>query len=521
MEQSAKMPPDASPPAVEMRAIVKTYGATRANDGADFLLRANTIHALVGENGAGKSTLMRILGGLERSDSGEIRIAGRVERIGSPLAARRLGLAIVPQQLSLIEPFTIEENLSLAGVLGRRRPGSRASHEEARRLAARYGFDLDSRRCVADLAWGERLRVELLKALGRQPRVLILDEPTAILAPAELEALFALMRRLRGEGIGIVFISHSLPEVMAAADDATVLRQGRRAGGGPVADLSEAQIARMMIGREPPSAPRAERRFGVLSRDPILELRNVSIPKPRAVGIAGASLEIRAGEIVGVAGVDGNGQEALVEGLFGIRKISRGEIVLHGRAIERLSPRARLARGLATLPPDRARGGLALAMTLGENLALSHTRRPGFALMGWLNPRDTHIDSCWQVGQSPHPNPGQTTRPAGRCRGYADINHGSCEATHPGSHQGSGSPEHRTTPALPDRSPRACFTDDIGHHGDRMPSRSPPGASLNLGPNVVVREPRCSQITSMSNTSVSTSNCSSGDEPLVACLANR
>ncbi len=416
MEQSAKMPPDASPPAVEMRAIVKTYGATRANDGADFLLRANTIHALVGENGAGKSTLMRILGGLERSDSGEIRIAGRVERIGSPLAARRLGLAIVPQQLSLIEPFTIEENLSLAGVLGRRRPGSRASHEEARRLAARYGFDLDSRRCVADLAWGERLRVELLKALGRQPRVLILDEPTAILAPAELEALFALMRRLRGEGIGIVFISHSLPEVMAAADDATVLRQGRRAGGGPVADLSEAQIARMMIGREPPSAPRAERRFGVLSRDPILELRNVSIPKPRAVGIAGASLEIRAGEIVGVAGVDGNGQEALVEGLFGIRKISRGEIVLHGRAIERLSPRARLARGLATLPPDRARGGLALAMTLGENLALSHTRRPGFALMGWLNPRaiERHVRGCIEAFGIQPPRP---ALPAGALSG--------------------------------------------------------------------------------------------------------
>jgi len=372
------------PPAAEMRRIVKAYGPVRANDGVDWTLRAATIHALVGENGAGKTTLMRILAGLVRPDSGHIRIDGRPAPIRTPLEALGLGIGMVQQRPALVEAFTVAENVALAGGPGVDRPGSRRADEALRRLAEKHGFELDPHRRIADLTMGQRLRVEILKALAREPRILILDEPTSALAPPEVDSLFGSMRRLRDEGRSIVFITHRLPEVRAVADELTILRQGKVVGQGPAERFSEAQIARLMIGREPPPPRRA---LGKPRAGPaVLEIHGLCTAGGAGTGLDEFGLSIGAGEIVGLAGVDGNGQEDLVACLAGLRRAERGSIRLDGVEVVRASARKRLARGLATIPPDRSHGGLALAMTLGENLLLSHQRRRGFSVWGWVRP---------------------------------------------------------------------------------------------------------------------------------------
>ncbi|MCX7014562.1 MAG: ABC transporter ATP-binding protein [Candidatus Sumerlaeota bacterium] len=390
-------------PIVEMRRMVKAYGAARANDEIDWSLGRGTIHALVGENGAGKTTLMRILAGLTAPDSGEIRVDGRPVRLRTPADASRLGIAMVPQRLALVEAFTVAENVALSAGAAVGRPGTRRAVEAARRAIDAYAFDLDPQARASALSLAQRLRVEVLKALIREPRILILDEPTSALAPPEVEGLFAILRRLRAGGRSIVFITHRLPEVMAIADDLTVLRHGRVAGGGPLTGFREDDIARLMIGRELPrrsgvgfpacafSRPgfetaQAGKPMPLKASQPVLEIEDL-----RSAGASGSplrdfTLAIHAGEIVGLAGVDGNGQEALVECLAGIRRPTRGAFRLDGVDVTRDSPRTRVARGLAILPPDRSRGGLALGMTLGENLLLSHQRRRGFAIFGWLRP---------------------------------------------------------------------------------------------------------------------------------------
>ncbi|MEX0675180.1 MAG: ABC transporter ATP-binding protein [Gaiellaceae bacterium] len=321
-----------------MRGIVKRFGDTVANDGVDFTLRPGTIHALLGENGAGKTTLMRVLYGLAAPDAGEILVEGAPAEIRAPKDAIRHGIGMVTQHFSLVEPMTVAENVMLG-----HEGGFRLDYEGARRLVAesseRVGIDVHPQVRVGALSVGERQRVEIVKALSRDARVLILDEPTAVLVPQQVELLFEALRRLREQGLAVVFISHKLREVMAISDEVTVLRRGQVAGTAAIGDVDERELARMMIGR--PTAAIQRQRPSAPSADSDSQQRDESVSVLRVEGleaedsrglpaVKGVSFEVRAGEILGVAGVSGNGQTELAEVLSGLRDATSGTVHTDG-----------------------------------------------------------------------------------------------------------------------------------------------------------------------------------------------
>ena len=310
-----------------MRGIVKRFGDTVANDGVDFSLRPGTIHALLGENGAGKTTLMRILYGLAAPDAGEVLVGGQRAEIRAPKDAIRLGIGMVTQHFSLVEPMTVAENVMLG-----HEGGFRLDYDGARRLVAesaeRVGIEVHPQASVGALSVGERQRVEIVKALSRDARVLILDEPTAVLVPQQVELLFEALRRLREQGLGIVFISHKLREVMAISDEVTVLRRGRVAGTAAIADVDERELARMMIGRLAGGVRREE---PARAGEPVLEVDGLEAQDARGLpAVKGVSFAVRAGEILGVAGVSGNGQTELAEVLSGLREPTGGRVRVEG-----------------------------------------------------------------------------------------------------------------------------------------------------------------------------------------------
>jgi general nucleoside transport system ATP-binding protein len=349
-----------------MRGVVKRFGDTVANDGVDFTLRSGTIHALLGENGAGKTTLMRILYGLAAPDAGEIEVGGAPAEIRSPADAIRAGIGMVTQHFSLVAPMTVAENLVLGNEGGFRLdlPAARRRVAEA---SERVGIAVHPGARVGALSVGERQRVEIVKALSRDCRVLVLDEPTAVLVPQQVEALFAALRRLREQGLAVVFISHKLREVMEISDEVTVLRQGRVAGTVATRETDERELGRLMIGRPMGGVARPDERTGgdvVLRVDGLSARDSLGLPAVRDV-----TFEVRAGEILGVAGVSGNGQTELAEVLSGMRPADEGTVGVGGRDVTGALPSQLTAAGVGRIPEDR-QASVVRDLSVAYNLVL-------------------------------------------------------------------------------------------------------------------------------------------------------
>jgi simple sugar transport system ATP-binding protein len=373
-------------PAVALRHVTRRFGPVIANDDVSLELPRGEIHGLVGENGAGKSTLMKVLYGLLQPDAGSIEVDGHAARIPNPAAAMRLGLGMVHQHFMLVAPLTVAENVTLGreplGRLGSYSPG--AAERAVAALAERHGLPVDPRARIATLSVGAQQRVEILKALYHGARVLILDEPTAVLTPQEVDDLFRVLRDLQAQGTTIVLITHKLAEVRALTQRVTVMRAGRVVGGGPTPEFPVERLAEMMVGRAiPPLRARAARE----ERVPLLSVRLLDVLDDRGLqAVRRASFDVHAGEIVGIAGVEGNGQHELVECLAGLRRAQHGEIVVDERDCTALSARGRFAAGLAHIPSDRLRRGLVAEMSLAENLALGRQRERAMGV-GPLLPR--------------------------------------------------------------------------------------------------------------------------------------
>ncbi|MEI6233926.1 MAG: ABC transporter ATP-binding protein [Planctomycetota bacterium] len=355
--------------------IEKRFGSNRALAGANLTVRGGTIHALLGENGAGKSTLNNIISGAMKADAGVVEIDGRAIQFASPLEAAAAGVGVVHQHFLLAEALTVAENISL-GMRGSAFGlffDSQKAEAAVTELAARTGLDVDPRARVSNLPVGLRQRVEILKALSRGAKILLLDEPTAVLAPAEIERLFVTLRALRDEGRTIVIVTHKLDEVFALASDVTVLRKGATVLESPIGGITPAELARAMIGQDPPGLISAMPKRTAESNDApiVFTLRGVRVPGVLDV----PALEIRAGEIVGIAGVEGNGQNELAGIIAGTIEHAHSidTLSLGSRDLRPLSIRERSESGIAVIPSDRHREGLVLDMTLAENL---HLRKP-------------------------------------------------------------------------------------------------------------------------------------------------
>jgi simple sugar transport system ATP-binding protein len=362
-----------------MLGITKIFPGVVANNRVNFTVEQAEIHALLGENGAGKSTLMSILIGLYEPDGGIIRVRGQELRIRNPNDATALRIGMVHQHFKLIPNFTVTENIVL-GLEPRSPLGNldlQSAEERVQGLSHAYGLAVDPRSKIEDITVGMQQRVEILKILYRDADILIFDEPTAVLTPQEIDELLAIFRRLKAEGKTIVFITHKLKEIKAAADRCTVLRRGKFIATVKVADLGERELAEMMVGRAVNfKIEKAPPRPGEV----VLKIEDLVVTGPQgAAAVNGLSLDVRAGEVVGVAGVDGNGQSELASAIYGLLPAKSGRILFKGRDITRTSIRERIKMGIAYVPDDRQRYGLVLDFFLYENLMLKAYHKPPFA----------------------------------------------------------------------------------------------------------------------------------------------
>ena len=376
----------ADPSLLELRGITKRFPGVLANDRVDFDLARGEVHALLGENGAGKSTLMNILYGLYHPDEGEIRLNGEPARIASPSDAIARGIGMVHQHFMLIPVMTVAENIVLA-VEPTKGPflDLDAAEERVAELSGRYGLAVDPHARVDRIGVAQQQRAEILKALYRGAEILILDEPTAVLTPQEARELFEIARSLTEQGKSIVFISHKLNEVLEIADRVTVLRGGKRIDTVPRAGATPEGLARLMVGRE--VVLRVEK-TPAEPGEPLLTVQDLTVLDNRGLeAVRGLSLEVRAGEIVGIAGVDGNGQTELIDALTGLRRPAAGRIMVGGEDISRAGARECLDLGVGHIPEDRQLRGLVLDFSLAENLALHDFRREPESKWGWLYPK--------------------------------------------------------------------------------------------------------------------------------------
>jgi len=365
---------------LELRSVCKRYHGSVANDAVSLRLEAGEIHALLGENGAGKSTLMKILYGAVQADAGEILWEGRPVRIASPGDARKLGIGMVYQHFSLFENVTVAENIALALDGPFRLAALRARLAE---LGERYGLRVEPERLLHHLSVGERQRVEILRCLLQAPRLLILDEPTAVLTPQEAQSLFGVLRRLAAEGCSIVYISHRLEEIRELCDRATVLRAGRVVGSCRPREATAAELARLMVGADVPPVLRPA---ALPSAVPRLEVCGLSRPAddPFGIDLEGVSLQVKGGEVFGIAGVSGNGQAELLAVLSGQARTAPGRVRIDGRDVGHLTAAARRSRGLAYVPEDRLGTGTAPTLSLADNGLLT-AHRAGLVRRGFID----------------------------------------------------------------------------------------------------------------------------------------
>lgn len=369
---------------IEMRDITKQFGDFKANDNINLQIRKGEIHALLGENGAGKSTLMNVLSGLLQPTSGQIYMDGQPVTIANPTDAKRLGIGMVHQHFMLVDAFTVTENIILgdeptkSGVLDKKK-----SVEDLKRISEQYGMEVNPDALISDISVGMQQRVEILKTLYRGANILIFDEPTAVLTPQEIDELIMTMKELVKEGKSIIIITHKLDEIKKVADRCTVIRRGKSIETVNVKDVSSQQLADLMVGRsvsfkteKEPSNP----------KEVILSVKDLHVKDNRGLeAIKGLDLDVRAGEVVGIAGIDGNGQTELIQAITGLKKIESGKVMLRDKDITNLKPRQITESNVGHVPEDRHKYGLVLDMTLSENIALQTYYHEPFSKNGVLN----------------------------------------------------------------------------------------------------------------------------------------
>jgi ABC-type uncharacterized transport system ATPase subunit len=384
---------DDVPLAVELRRITKRFPGVVANRDIELRVRRGEVHAVVGENGAGKSTLMKTLYGMHRPDEGQVLVDGREVHFRSPADAIAAGIGMVHQHFMLADNFTVLENIVLGSEPTRR---GRLDRAEARRriteISDRYALGLDPDVLVEDLGVGDRQRVEIAKVLYRGARTLILDEPTAVLVPQEVDELFANLAELKREGLTVIFISHKLDEVRRVADSITVIRRGTTVGTADPKTTTVKQLAELMVGAELPSP---EVRTSTVRKTPVLQLVGVTVTDGgQRLVVDDVTLTVREGEVVGIAGVEGNGQAELVDAIMGLRPLAAGSVLLGGEDVTGWSTRARRESGVGFIPEDRHRQGMLLDAPLWENRILGHQTRPPAVKGPFIDRRGARADTA-------------------------------------------------------------------------------------------------------------------------------
>lgn len=369
---------------IEMREITKIFGEFVANDKINLELRKGEIHALLGENGAGKSTLMNMLAGLLEPTSGEIVVNGKSEKLDSPSKAASLGIGMVHQHFMLVEAFTVAENIILGSELTNKGVlDLKKANADILELSERYGLAVDPTAKVEDISVGAQQRVEILKTLYRGADILIFDEPTAVLTPAEILELMDIMKTLVKEGKSIILITHKLDEIRAVADRVTVIRRGKSIQTVGIEGATNKDLAEMMVGRSVSFVTEKEE---AQPKEVVLQISDLVVNENRGVpAVKELSLDVRAGEIVGIAGIDGNGQSELIQAITGLRKVKSGSIKIKGQEVVGLSPRKITEMNVSHVPEDRHRDGLVLEMMLSENIALQTYYKEPLSKNGVLN----------------------------------------------------------------------------------------------------------------------------------------
>jgi general nucleoside transport system ATP-binding protein len=369
---------------VEMRNITKRFPGIVANDNVSFTLKQGEIHALLGENGAGKSTLMNILFGLYQPEEGEIFVNGQKAVLDGPNKAISLGIGMVHQHFKLVHPFTVTENIILGS---EPKQGVAINYKKANelveKLSKQYGLNVDPLAKIDEISVGMQQRVEILKTLYRGADILIFDEPTAVLTPQEIEELLAIMRSLVKQGKSIILITHKLKEIMAIADAVTIIRRGKVIDSLPVSGTNPNELAEKMVGRE--VSLKLDKKGAVIG-DPVLKVDGLVVKGRQGLNaLNGTTFELRRGEILGIAGVEGNGQSELIEALTGLRSIAGGSVTVGGTEITNFSPRKVSESGVSLIPEDRHKHGLVLDFTMRENMVLETYYQPEFNKNGFLN----------------------------------------------------------------------------------------------------------------------------------------
>lgn len=370
--------------AIEMKSITKMFGAFTANDNIDLTVNKGEIHALLGENGAGKSTLMNILYGLHLPTSGEIYINEEKVNITNPNIAIKSGIGMVHQHFMLVNTFTVVENIILGmettkGIV----LDIKKATKQVEELSHKYGLFVDPNLKIQDISVGMQQRVEILKALYRGADILILDEPTAVLTPQEIDELMNIMRNLASQGKTIIIITHKLKEIKAVADYCTIIRRGKKIDTVKVKDVDEEDLAEMMVGREVDFTIDKQ---DMVQGEMVLNIDNIIVKDNRKLNtVKNLSLKMYSGEILGIAGIDGNGQSELIEGITGLRHIESGKVIFKGKDITNKTPYKIIESGLSTIPEDRQRRGLVLDFTIAENMILENYHKEPFSTKGRLN----------------------------------------------------------------------------------------------------------------------------------------
>lgn len=369
---------------IQMIDVTKRFGDFVANDKVNLELKKGEIHALLGENGAGKSTLMNILSGLLEPSEGEVHVKGKLENIDSPSKAANLGIGMVHQHFMLVDAFTVTENIILGNEVTK---GINLDLKTAKKkileLSERYGLSVEPDALIRDISVGQQQRVEILKTLYRGADILIFDEPTAVLTSAEISELMQIMKNLIKEGKSIILITHKLDEIRAVADRITVIRRGKSIDTVELGDKTNQELAELMVGR---SVSFITEKAPAQPKDIVLEIKDLNIKESRgSLKVKGLSLDVRAGEIVGVAGIDGNGQTELVKAITGLTKVDSGSIKLRNKDITNQRPRKITEQSVGHVPEDRHRDGLVLEMTVAENIALQTYYKPPMSKYGFLD----------------------------------------------------------------------------------------------------------------------------------------